>query len=352
MADQCLYVVQKTGMRCSVKHKKGEMFCKRHGNLHALETELYGPIVPGLCMYREDNDVRCYTVCNGLFCDAHQLFINEAKTQHTIRESRKMLIKKEFESFVSQSPIPRWKEVVEKCVQRGQRNSIAYEIAFKFYKYKTGFTKKTIFNAYWTYAELDNVIPINPYILEFVQDNQNVHTTVVSKESNKITDKLLKYTEGKEYDPTNCMSFGWFLVMWTIDELDVKEVQLDMKHWFETPTCIKKNDYLYNRLLTGLFCYIVSKPEELQKELLKRTFEECVDSIGMCCQGHLTRLTNVLVGFDPDCIAQEKVSLQDKMAEIAALTVSVDEKKEQATKVMDELKIPTEERGAWLEALE
>ena len=73
----------------------------------------------------------------------------------------------------------------------------------------------------------------------------------------------------------------------------------------------------------------------------------------MCCEGHLARLTNVLVGFDEDIPAPVAVGeiLQQKIAAIAALDVRVEEKVGQAWVVFVELNIPMEERMAWLDAL-
>jgi hypothetical protein len=72
----------------------------------------------------------------------------------------------------------------------------------------------------------------------------------------------------------------------------------------------------------------------------------------MCAQGHLTRLANVFVGFDATVnpVLSVKETLQNKMAEISMLDSDTAEKIEAATKVMDDLKLPMEEREVWLEA--
>jgi len=72
----------------------------------------------------------------------------------------------------------------------------------------------------------------------------------------------------------------------------------------------------------------------------------------MCAQGHLTRLANVFVGFDATVnpVLSVKETLQNKMAEISMLDSHTAEKIEAATKVMDDLKLPMEEREVWLEA--
>jgi hypothetical protein len=72
----------------------------------------------------------------------------------------------------------------------------------------------------------------------------------------------------------------------------------------------------------------------------------------MCCDGHISRICNVLVGFDE--AFQPPVStgevLQNRMSAIAALEIADEEKVRRATNVLNELKIPDDQRSAWLEA--
>jgi len=74
----------------------------------------------------------------------------------------------------------------------------------------------------------------------------------------------------------------------------------------------------------------------------------------MCCEGHISRLANVLVGFDETFRPPVPVGevLQTRMAAIAQLKLSHKHKLQRAIELMDELKIPVNERAPWLEALE
>jgi hypothetical protein len=72
----------------------------------------------------------------------------------------------------------------------------------------------------------------------------------------------------------------------------------------------------------------------------------------MCCEGHISRLCNVLVGFDE--AFQPPVPfgeiLQNKMAAIAGLDIPEEEKRKQANAFFDEHRVAQEERSAWLDA--
>ena len=72
----------------------------------------------------------------------------------------------------------------------------------------------------------------------------------------------------------------------------------------------------------------------------------------MCCEGHISRLCNVLVGFDETFAPPVPFGeiLQNKMAAIAALEVETEEKIRQATAFFNEFAVPEPDRAAWLEA--
>jgi hypothetical protein len=130
-------------------------------------------------------------------------------------------------------------------------------------------------------------------------------------------------------------------------------VSADINKWFNTKDCRARDDTLYRRLLRGLVALITSeKDDERKEEMFRRCWEECNESVGMCCEGHISRLCNVLVGFDE--AFQPPVPfgeiLQGKMAAIAGLDVTEEEKRKQANAFFDEHKVPEADRTAWLEA--
>jgi hypothetical protein len=66
----------------------------------------------------------------------------------------------------------------------------------------------------------------------------------------------------------------------------------------------------------------------------------------------MSRLGNVLVGFTEEVKAEVSLGeiLQQRMGAIAAKDVSVLHKVTEAWFAMEELKVPQEERNAWIEA--
>jgi hypothetical protein len=88
------------------------------------------------------------------------------------------------------------------------------------------------------------------------------------------------------------------------------------------------------------------------EDLRQRLWEECVDARQMCCEGHLSRLCNVLVGYDATMktpISSGEL-LQQRIAAIAEEAISLPHKVVKAWEAMEELQIPREQRMEWIEA--
>lgn len=184
-------------------------------------------------------------------------------------------------------------------------------------------------------------------------DRQNVHTAAVSRQTNRGLEKLLAETNGT----TIQRAPEWFAARWLLKSYGdwgrVSQIVTDMMRWYGTATCRTNNDWLYRKTLDGLYLTIRKlEDNDTKHELFKRTFEECFESIGMCCDGHISRLCNVLVGFDEAFAPPVPFGeiLQSKMAAIAALDVDTEEKIRQATAFFNENSVPEADRSAWLEA--
>ena len=185
-------------------------------------------------------------------------------------------------------------------------------------------------------------------------DRQNVHTRAVSQQTNKGLEVLLALQKQRN---RVMRAPEWFASRWLVRSYGswqvVSRTVMDMMQWYNTNTCRAAGDQLYRHTLDGLYLRILSHPsEEIKAELYKRAFEECFESVGLCCDGHISRLCNVLVGFDDAFeppVAFGEV-LQNKMAALFALDIPTDEKLAQAIAFFNEYAVPEAERAPWLEA--
>jgi len=126
----------------------------------------------------------------------------------------------------------------------------------------------------------------------------------------------------------------------------------DMQKWGKCRSVIKKGDFEYRKALRGIWAKIKTYEGDIRLELTKRLWEECYESVGMCAQGHLSRLANVLVGFDETIKppSSSKQYFQEQIANLSRKDLSTEEKIRLATELMDEVELPQDERAPWLEA--
>lgn len=174
-------------------------------------------------------------------------------------------------------------------------------------------------------------------------DTQNVHTGPVAKQTTDGLKTLLEMEVPESQDTLAEVDVAWS----KNPKKEKKRALHDMHKWYTTATCRDDNDFLYKKVLDGLWCRIKSNPE-----LVKRLWEEASESRGMCCEGHLSRLCNVLVGFDDAFLPPVSIGelLQQKLSAISEKDIRVEHKVGEAWVVFEELGIPMDERMPWLEA--
>lgn len=178
-------------------------------------------------------------------------------------------------------------------------------------------------------------------------DTQNVHTGPVNEQTQAGLDLLVETpVETSEISTLVLLESYWS----TKDPKSLTAVMKDMKLWYKSVSCRTKNDRLYRRALDGLWARI--QLSSAKEDLLQRLWEEALESVKMCCEGHLSRLCNVLCGFDDAFKAPVSVGelLQQRIAAIAVKDIHVHHKVGEAWAVFEELTIPMEDRMAWLEA--
>jgi hypothetical protein len=106
----------------------------------------------------------------------------------------------------------------------------------------------------------------------------------------------------------------------------------------------------YPKALDGVWAYIRSHPEK--DELYRRVKDELTDNIGMCAQGNLSRLCNILSGYLDGVIppVAKGELIQQK---ISAIAMDADgDKVMRGRAILRELDVPEDEWEPWIEALE
>jgi len=183
------------------------------------------------------------------------------------------------------------------------------------------------------------------------QDSQNVHTAPVSEQTNRGIELLMKVVVPANQSTINEIRTAWNEIYKNPPVSG--RLYVDMLRWWNVKSCIKQNDYLYHKVLRRLWARIkLVEDAPTRRQLTMRLQEECAESYGLCCAGHINRLVNVMVGFD-DAFQQDvpkSVILQEKFAKIAQIEDEV-EKFRQATEVIAELGLNADEAAPWLDAI-
>lgn len=177
------------------------------------------------------------------------------------------------------------------------------------------------------------------------KDAQNIHTLAV----NTQTEDMLTTLRAVSVLPSQ-KTMSEILSAWEhIDETIRLRVELDMRAWARKSYIVREGDYLYRNTLRSVWANIQSYSEPTRKELCQRLWEECYESLGMCAQGHISRLVNVFVGFHDGFRNVE--SIQDVMAKLSQSDMCVEEKLREAVRYMEGRKMAVGEQSVWLDAL-
>ena len=354
--DQCEFV--RNGRRCPDVKIQGSLICQHHHD-HFVELrrvhEQRRRAMAELAEHRRQRDERIEEIVTGLR---------------------------------ARNPQPTWQDVIREMhtdtITGNENRDIAYLVTLRYAAGQIVVWPPTLIEEYWWWLDGGMVgpepqnqplpqfnapIPRNRPVREapappvarlqaLARDTQNVHTREVAEQTNESTKKLLEEYE-KSCTTKNMRAPDWFAAKWLTERYGrwdrVVRVVTDMQHWYATHTCRKTNDHLYKKCLDGLYMLIKkTTDEEVRKELWKRAFEECEEAVGMCCEGHMSRVCNVMVGFDDAFKPPVPIGelLQNAIAKIAASEKEAAQKLIDAQKVFSELNVPEAERGVWLEALE
>jgi len=182
----------------------------------------------------------------------------------------------------------------------------------------------------------------------FVADRQNVHTAVVVQKVKDSVDKILQIPVPPEYQGSQ-RTLGEIIVECNIP--DAATLQMSVKY------CSLDDIYdlghgIYRRVLDCVWQFIKTSPDS---DGLKRILAtEMTDNIGMCAQGNLSRLCNILSGYLDGInmdVKSKNVLLAERLAPLEQLA-NYHARIEQARAIFEELEIPENDRAVWLEPLQ
>jgi hypothetical protein len=207
----------------------------------------------------------------------------------------------------------------------------------------------------WSYNQiLDHLVrheePRDTELAAIARDGQSVHLTAVSTQTNKGLDVLYKFVVPADQNTMAEIRAKW-TTMFTGTPVEARLYD-DMQLWYNRSWCREEGDYMYKRVLDHAWAAIKTRSADEQRTLNIRLQQECAESYGMCCDGHINRIINTFVGFIDDIAPSIPIGeiLQHKMAQVSEIE-DLEERILRATLIFHELGVNAEQAGPWLEAL-
>ena len=160
-----------------------------------------------------------------------------------------------------------------------------------------------------------NVPPLNIRIIEvkkplssIYDDSQNVHNSTINQTTlNTAMELISKYNPEK-----NKLDFVYYKTK-SFEELPVIQVEKVEKsiHRINTDTATFGKGFTLYTLYQSLLNLIEKHPQK--RDLEERLLDELIDMSGKCSTGHLSRIINVLQGFDTTLQVKVKININDEI---------------------------------------
>ena len=160
-----------------------------------------------------------------------------------------------------------------------------------------------------------NVPPLNIRTIEIKKplssiydDSQNVHNSTINQTTlNTAMELISKYNPEK-----NKLDFVYYKTK-SFEELPVIQVEKVEKsiHRINTDTATFGKGFTLYTLYQSLLNLIEKHPQK--RDLEERLLDELIDMSGKCSTGHLSRIINVLQGFDTTLQVKVKININDEI---------------------------------------
>lgn len=182
-------------------------------------------------------------------------------------------------------------------------------------------------------------------LAQLAQDRQNVHTAVVVAKVKETIEKVLQIPVPPDYQTETLKTSGEIILECGLS----KQAAWQMMAKY----CGDENVYelgrgIYARVLNSVWQYIKASPDSADlKKILKA---EMQDNIGMCAQGNLSRLCNILSGYMEGLVVDTK-SKSETIGEQLAPLMEIDDygaRLERAIAILLQHNVVGEEQAAWL----
>jgi hypothetical protein len=184
----------------------------------------------------------------------------------------------------------------------------------------------------------------------FAADNQNVHTTQSVVLTKEMVSRLLKIPvpDGYRWNTSECSKTPGEIIMTC--KLSMKAAWQMTAKYCQDEDIYELGKGIYGKVLDSVWQYILNSSDK--EDLFRCVKQEMEDNIGMCAQGNLSRLCNILAGY------MEGIGSQESVSEILGRTLpklmEIDDLSERLARALEILKannVPIVDWKQWIEPL-
>lgn len=184
----------------------------------------------------------------------------------------------------------------------------------------------------------------------FAADKQNVHTTKAVEQTKKIVNTVLKIAvpEGYRWDKHICSKTPGEMIMEC--KLSQNAAWMMISQYAQPTSIYDMGEGIYGKVLDSMWQFVKTHPEK--ESLMAIIRIELQDNVGMCAQGNLTRICNILAGYLEGIGSQE--SLAERLGRLLPPLKEISNRDERHIRALDILKengVPDVEWDSWLDAV-
>ena len=191
----------------------------------------------------------------------------------------------------------------------------------------------------------------NPNVLaRIANDNQNVHTSIVVEQTKKNVQEILKISVPELFKwQRNRLSMTYKQII-LFCHLSPKSAWQFSAMYCSDATIYDLEPGIFGKVVDGVWQFIKNSPDK--QDLKKILAAELRDNIGMCAQGNLSRMCNVLQGYLEGIGQKESVNaiLGREFGKLMELENQV-ERESRGAAILRENNVPETEWETWLEPL-
>lgn len=187
-------------------------------------------------------------------------------------------------------------------------------------------------------------------LVDFANDPQNVHTSEMVEQTKKIIECVRKIPVPEGYAWDRIVASKTPFEIGLECKLSQKAAWQMISQYAQDVAIYDIEAGIYGKVLDSVWQFIKNAPEKV--ELCNVLRQEMEDNIGMCAQGNLSRVCNILSGYLEGVGSVE--SLSERLGRLFPPLLEVENLEERITRAVEILRensAPRDQWESWLESL-